>query len=538
MGNGWHPGQAAGDPEGPPPVSGSATDLELVPVRHLIESPVDAVFALSPGDRAIVEAGASVVVGAPIAERLRDPRLEDKVVTEPVEPRPGDRWHALGRVVGPGSVGTGRSVHGGEYLFPWRTRWRVATGDIVDPLETPVAGIVREVRSGTSITMRAAGRGIRGVVVLGGPTRGRLALSSRPDGGLRAGGLDVGMAGSILVVDARVDAETLTRARAMGVRGIIVPGWPARSGATIVASEARQRAALHRLPSFAVLVMDGAMRRPMATPVTALLAAMAGREVAIVADPADARLRRAGPRRAGPAAGPGPDPGGCVERSRGPLARPGGTASLRRRRRPRGGPCPPVRRDVRWRSRSATWNGSSSRPSERHRGHARCLRHSATLAPMPATTLRQRHLTSPDPDTTSALGASLADVARAGDLLCLWGDLGAGKTHLAKAFGAALGVRDTITSPSFVLMAEYEGRLPMFHVDLYRLADAADVLAGGLIDDRWVGGVTLVEWPERLGEAIPPERLDVVIDGSGDEPREIELIAHGERHRRYLEALG
>ncbi len=157
---------------------------------------------------------------------------------------------------------------------------------------------------------------------------------------------------------------------------------------------------------------------------------------------------------------------------------------------------------------------------------------------MPATTLRQRHLTSPDPDTTATLGASLADVARAGDLLCLFGDLGAGKTHLAKAFGAALGVRETITSPSFVLMAEYEGRLPMFHVDLYRLAGAADVLAGGLLDDRWVGGVTLIEWPERLGEAIPPERLDVVIEGSGDEPREIELIAHGERHRRYLERLG
>lgn len=157
---------------------------------------------------------------------------------------------------------------------------------------------------------------------------------------------------------------------------------------------------------------------------------------------------------------------------------------------------------------------------------------------MPATSLRHRHVTSPDPDATSALGAELADVARAGDLVCLWGDLGAGKTHLAKAFGAALGVRETITSPSFVLMAEYDGRLPMFHVDLYRLAGAADVLAGGLLDDRWVGGVTLIEWPERLGEAIPPERLDVVIEGSGDEPREIELIAHGEGHRRYLEALG
>ncbi len=156
---------------------------------------------------------------------------------------------------------------------------------------------------------------------------------------------------------------------------------------------------------------------------------------------------------------------------------------------------------------------------------------------MPATGLLHRHVVSPDPDATTALGASLAAVARPGDLLCLWGDLGAGKTHLAKAFGAALGVRDTITSPSFVLMAEYDGRLPMFHVDLYRLADATDVLGGGLLDDRLVTGVTLIEWPERLGAAIPPERLDIVIAGSGDEPREIELTAHGERHARYLEAL-
>ena len=103
---------------------------------------------------------------------------------------------------------------------------------------------------------------------------------------------------------------------------------------------------------------------------------------------------------------------------------------------------------------------------------------------MPATGLLRRHLTSADPAATTALGRSLAAIAGPGDLLCLWGDLGAGKTHLAKAFGAGLGVRETITSPSFVLMAEYEGRLPMFHVDLYRLAGAADALAGGLLDDR------------------------------------------------------
>lgn len=143
---------------------------------------------------------------------------------------------------------------------------------------------------------------------------------------------------------------------------------------------------------------------------------------------------------------------------------------------------------------------------------------------------------SPDPDASTRLGWALGAVGQAGDLVCLWGDLGAGKTHIAKAFGAGLGVTDTIASPSFVLMSEYEGRLPLFHIDPYRLVSAEDALAGGLIDERQATGVTLVEWPERLGDALPVDRLDIRIDGTGDEPRTIELIAWTDRYRRYLAA--
>jgi tRNA threonylcarbamoyladenosine biosynthesis protein TsaE len=157
---------------------------------------------------------------------------------------------------------------------------------------------------------------------------------------------------------------------------------------------------------------------------------------------------------------------------------------------------------------------------------------------MTTSTLDSRRIICPDPDATARLGRSLGEVAEAGDLICLWGELGAGKTHLAKAVGAALGVTDTIVSPSFVLMAEYEGRLPLFHLDPYRLADASDVFSGGLIDERQASGVTLVEWPERLGAALSSDRLDVRIDGSGMEPREITLVAGHPRHRRYLAAAG
>jgi tRNA threonylcarbamoyladenosine biosynthesis protein TsaE len=156
---------------------------------------------------------------------------------------------------------------------------------------------------------------------------------------------------------------------------------------------------------------------------------------------------------------------------------------------------------------------------------------------MPDPTPLERQLVCPDPAATSALGRALATAARPGDLVCLWGELGAGKTHLAKAFGAGLGVTETITSPSFILMAEYAGRLPLFHLDLYRLSNTADALGGGLIDDRQALGVTLVEWPDRLAEALPAGRLDVVIDGSGDEARSIAVRAGTPALRRYLEAI-
>lgn len=248
-------------------LSADLADLGLVAARTLLASPIDVVFKLAPGDRPLVGVGESVVAGARIAERLRDPTLAELNLGDDALHLPGER------------------VAAGELLFEWRGRWRIAGGQVHEPLETPVAGIVRDVRPGSAITLSAEGQAMRGVTVMGGPARGRLALASARDGELRTTGLDVGSAGTILVVGSRVDAETLTRARAMGVRGIIVSGLASKERRDFAASEKRQRAALHRLAPFAVLVLDGAVRRPLSSPVMAVLAALVGHDVAIVDDP-------------------------------------------------------------------------------------------------------------------------------------------------------------------------------------------------------------------------------------------------------------
>ncbi len=241
--------------------------LGLVPERPLIEGPLDVTFRLAPGDRPLVAAGESIVAGSPIAERLRDARLAELAIPAGSDPQAGKR------------------VAEGELLFEWRGRWRIAGGELTEPIDTPVAGIVREVRPGSAIVIQSSGRSLRGIVALGGPTHGRLRFVSSAEGDLRAANLDVGLAGAILVVGTRIDAETLTRARAMGVRGIIVGALASKERRDFLASERRQRAALHRLPPFAVLVLEGALRRPIASPVAEVLAALVGREVAIVTDP-------------------------------------------------------------------------------------------------------------------------------------------------------------------------------------------------------------------------------------------------------------
>jgi tRNA threonylcarbamoyladenosine biosynthesis protein TsaE len=138
---------------------------------------------------------------------------------------------------------------------------------------------------------------------------------------------------------------------------------------------------------------------------------------------------------------------------------------------------------------------------------------------------------------TRELAADLAAEAVAGDRIALAGPLGAGKTQFAKGFATGLGVTEVVNSPSFTLMAEYTGRLPLFHQDLYRLGGTDEALAGGLLDERQDAGVTLVEWADRLDPDLDTVRLEVRFDVTGETVRRIELLEDAEgRHRRYLAA--
>lgn len=258
--------------------------LDEVPFRRLVETGLETTIPLPPGDRALVDSGAAVVPGDPLLEHVRDRRV-DEVDIRAAE---GDRLLA-GRRWAPAP---GRHRHrdhaDGELLTPMpgkATRWRLVTGEHRAQMLSSVAATVAEVRPGAMIRLSVDGLAVRGAFAAGAPARGRLELATDPFGELRAGGIDVGRTGSILVVGSRIDAEALTRARAMGVRGIVAAAVAGKDLRDFRASERRQRAALHMPEPFGVLALDGAVRRPIATPVMALLERLAGRDVALLVDP-------------------------------------------------------------------------------------------------------------------------------------------------------------------------------------------------------------------------------------------------------------
>ncbi len=251
--------------------------LDLVPARTLIVERPRVRVPLLPGDRVVATAGMTVEPGDLLAERVRDPYLVETAEGSPHgEPARAGTWVAADH-------GRRSTAPAGELLFEHGGRRWIATGPHPDHVSASAAGRVHEVNPGVEIVLDLDGLGIPGTELIGDAGRGRLALL--PGDGEGRVALDVAHAGSIVVMPGRVDAETLTRARAMGVAGAVVPALSARDRRDVVASEARQRAGLHRHAPFPVLVLDGFLRRPLPTALRDLFAVLQGTEVGLVGDP-------------------------------------------------------------------------------------------------------------------------------------------------------------------------------------------------------------------------------------------------------------
>ena len=139
---------------------------------------------------------------------------------------------------------------------------------------------------------------------------------------------------------------------------------------------------------------------------------------------------------------------------------------------------------------------------------------------------------------TERFGQMLAQAVEPGTTIALDGNLGAGKTHLVAAIAVGLGVhRRQISSPTFVLIHEYEGRLPVYHFDACRLGDVDEFLALGVTELFESDGVCLVEWACRVEAALPADRVAIRIEHTGPTSRTIEIRSTGERSERVVEQL-
>ena len=147
------------------------------------------------------------------------------------------------------------------------------------------------------------------------------------------------------------------------------------------------------------------------------------------------------------------------------------------------------------------------------------------------------HLTTESDVATQALGRALAPIVSPGDVIALTGDLGAGKTQFTKGLAAGLGVVEPVTSPTFNLLLVHQGRIPLYHFDLYRLryADELEDL------DYWgtieADGVSVVEWGDRFAEALPESCLVIRLRVSGDDTRDLEIEPHGTRYEEVSRVL-
>src|SRR5271167_2162150 len=145
----------------------------------------------------------------------------------------------------------------------------------------------------------------------------------------------------------------------------------------------------------------------------------------------------------------------------------------------------------------------------------------------------------PDLESTEALGRRLGELLFPGAVVALIGQLGAGKTHLSRAIAEGLGIADrrAVTSPTFVLIQEYQGRLPIYHFDAYRLRGAGELADLGAHEYFEGDGVCLVEWADRVPGCLPAEYLSIALAVTGNENRHVAVVGIGSRYDAIVRKL-
>jgi tRNA threonylcarbamoyladenosine biosynthesis protein TsaE len=142
------------------------------------------------------------------------------------------------------------------------------------------------------------------------------------------------------------------------------------------------------------------------------------------------------------------------------------------------------------------------------------------------------------PEETWRIGEMLGSKLGPGDTVCLYGDLGAGKTSLTYGIALGLHVKERyITSPTFTFVNEYEGRVPFYHIDLYRLKGVEELEGIGFEEYIDSDGVTVIEWAERAEDALPDECLSVYLNYVDENKREIAFLGEGGRYEKLVEEL-
>ena len=141
------------------------------------------------------------------------------------------------------------------------------------------------------------------------------------------------------------------------------------------------------------------------------------------------------------------------------------------------------------------------------------------------------------PGQTFSFGRQLGQLLRAGNVLCLIGDLGAGKTLLVQGIARGLGLNGEITSPTFTVMNVYEGMLPVYHFDLYRLEEPEQLADIGFDEYTAAGGIAIIEWADKFPGHMPDSYLRIELAKTGDDSRLIKVSAQGAHHYLLYEEL-